>query len=104
MQICHKYREHHLQYMIIEFNNILQMRKRLRSNPNVASAEGVPKEPTEAKRRAVSKKPNGTLVKCDSKNPTEARAKGALKEPTEAKRKRLRRIQMKRSKYDYFKR
>lgn len=53
MQICHKYRKHHLQYMIIEFNNILQMRMRLRSNPNVASAEGVPKEPTEAKRKRL---------------------------------------------------
>lgn len=35
MQICHKYRKHHLQYMIIEFINILQMKRmRLRSNPN----------------------------------------------------------------------
>lgn len=27
MQICHKYRKHHLQYMIIEFINILQMKR-----------------------------------------------------------------------------
>ena len=28
MQICHIYKKHHLQYMIIEFINILQMKMR----------------------------------------------------------------------------
>ena len=51
MQICHKYRKHHLQYMIIEFNNILQMKRSTcvsKRKPTAAKAKGALKEPNKA--------------------------------------------------------